>query len=300
MNIQYPWDALEELRPGEVPIRSNPVGDYVLDFSLPEGWERDGTLLRFEGVESGFACWLNGEYLGYSEDSFSPSEFELTPHLRPGGNRLAVRVFKWTPGSWLEDQDFFRCSGICRSVWLLRRPCVSLRDLELRTELSEDFCHAVLRVRGLLNGRGALRLTLWDRDNLLRSCMEPCGTDETVCAALDVEEPRLWSAEEPNLYTLLLETVDGSGTVTEYTEQKVGFRRIEIRDGLILLNGRRLVIKGVNRHDFSAAEGRVPDEKELERDIRLMKRNNINAVRTSHYPNQSAMYRLCDRYGHGI
>ena len=297
VNIQYPWDALEELRPGEVPTRFNPTADYVRDFSLPADWAGERVLLRFEGVESGFACWLNGAYLGYCEDSFTPKEFDLTPRLRAGGNRLAVRVCKWTPGSWFEDQDFFRFSGIFRSVWLLKRPRVSLWDLNLVNELSEDFSQGALYVVGRLEGRGALRLTLSDGETPLGTCTERADEFGEVYAELAVERPRLWSAEEPTLYTLLIETLDENGAVTELIRQDVGFRRIEIRDGLILLNGKRLVLKGVNRHDFSAASGRVPNERELERDLITMKRNNINAIRTSHYPNQSALYTLCDRYG---
>ena len=296
VNIQYPWDALEELRPGEVPTVFNPTADYVLDFPLPEGWA-DGAVLRFEGVESGFACWLNGTYLGYCEDSFTPKEFDLTPHVHPGLNRLAARVFKWTPGSWFEDQDFFRFSGIFRSVFLLRRPGVSLFNLNLTPDLSEDFSAGELYVVGQLEGEGALRLTLLDGERTLASCTEEADEYGEVYAELDLDCPKLWSAEEPNLYRLEIETLDVDGAVTEVTEQMVGFRRIEIRDGLILLNGKRLVLKGVNRHDFSAASGRVPNAEELERDLITMKQNNINAVRTSHYPNQSALYALCDRYG---
>ena len=297
VNIQYPWDAVEELRPGEVPTVFNPTADYALDFSLPAGWEQDRTVLRFEGVESGFACWLNGAYLGYSEDSFTPKEFDLTTHLHAGTNRLAVRVYKWTPGSWFEDQDFFRFSGIFRSVFLLRKPRVSLFSLNLVPEVSEDFTLGELHVVGLLEGEGALRLTLRDGERILASCTEQGDEYGEVYAELDLENPGLWSAEDPKLYTLLIETLDRSGGVSEVTEQRVGFRRIEIVDGLILLNGKRLVLKGVNRHDFSSASGRVPNVEELEKDLITMKQNNINAIRTSHYPNQSALYALCDRYG---
>ena len=297
VNIQYPWDAREELRPGEVPTVFNPTADYVLDFALPAGWEKDRCVLRFEGVESGFACWLNGAYLGYCEDSFTPKEFDLTPHLCAGSNRLAVRVCKWTPGSWFEDQDFFRFSGIFRNVFLLRKPRVSLFSLNLVPELSEDFSQGELYAVGLLEGEGALRLTLSDGEKVLATCTEQADEYGEVYAELDLVRPELWSAEDPKLYTLLVETLDETGTVTELTEQMVGFRRIEIAGGLILLNGKRLVLKGVNRHDFSSASGRVPNVEELEKDIRTMKQNNINAIRTSHYPNQSALYALCDKYG---
>ncbi len=296
VNTQYPWDALEELRPGQVPTHFNPVADYVRDFVLPEGFRDMELRLRFEGVESGFACWLNGQYLGYSEDSFTPAEFSLGAALRPGRNRLAVRVFKWTPGSWFEDQDFYRFSGIFRSVYLLALPGTALLDLSVVPELNEDFSRGRVRVDAKLRGEGSVRL------RLLREGRELCAAEAPIAeggarAELKVEAPALWSAEEPALYSLCLQVLDGAGALTQVTEQKLGFRRFEMKDGLMLLNGKRLVFKGVNRHDFSSLRGRVPDREELLRDIRTMKRHNINAIRTCHYPNQSALYALCDEYG---
>ena len=296
VNTQYPWDALEELQPGQTPVFFNPVADYVTEFTLPESFRGMNVNISFEGVESGFACWLNGRYLGYSEDSFDPADFSLDAALRPGRNRLAVRVFKWTPGSWFEDQDFYRFSGIFRSVWLYALPETALLDLKLSPELSRDFREGLLCVEAKTQGSGRLRLQLFREGREL--CAEEVPAEGGLARAeLRVDRPALWSAEIPALYTLRLQVLDARGQLCQIAEQELGFRRFELKDGLLLLNGKRIVFRGVNRHDFSSVSGRVPNREELLRDILTMKRNNINAIRTSHYPNQSELYALCDRYG---
>ena len=296
VNTQYPWDASEELEPGEMPSVFNPVADYVTEFVLPERFRGQEINISFQGVESGFALWLNGVYLGYSEDSFTPADFALADALREGRNRLAVRVYKWTPGSWFEDQDFYRFSGIFRSVFLYALPKTAVVDLSVVPTLSGDLLSGAVSVHARTKGEGSLRLSLRRGEAILEEKTAPIrgGHADTAFA---VERPALWSAEQPALYALRAEVLDESGTLTELLEQPVGFRRFEMKDGLMLLNGRRIVFKGVNRHDFSSISGRVPNRDELIRDIVTMKRNNINAIRTSHYPNQSAFYELCDRYG---
>ena len=296
VNTQYPWDAQEELKPGQVPEVFNPVADYVTEFELPEAFRGEEVNISFQGVESGFALWLNGQYLGYSEDSFDPADFALTSALREGKNRLAVRVFKWTPGSWFEDQDFYRFSGIFRSVYLYVLPRTAVRDLSVVPTLSEDFSEGRVEVCAKTRGEGHLHLSLLREDRLLAAADAPIRDGEAR-AVFSLARPELWSAECPALYRLLAEVLDGEGRSTEILEQELGFRRFELKDGLMCLNGKRIVFKGVNRHDFSSVSGRVPDEKELLQDIVTMKQNNINAIRTSHYPNQSALYALCDRYG---
>ncbi len=296
VNTQYPWDADEELQPGEMPTVFNPVADYVLDFRLPAGFCGGEVHVLFEGVESGFALWLNGNYVGYSEDSFTPSEFDLTPWLREGENRLAVRVYKWTPGSWFEDQDFYRFSGIYRSVWLCLVPETAVLDLSVVPLVSEELTAGTVEITATTKGAGSLRLTLTDEGRTI-AAGEAFFEDGLAAAELAVPAPVLWSAEFPKLYTLLLEVCSQEGSVTEVIRQRLGFRRFELKGGLMLLNGKRIVFKGVDRHDFSSKQGRVPDREELVRDIVTMKRNNINAIRTSHYPNQSALYELCDEYG---
>ena len=296
VNTQYPWDAAEELRPGEVPAVFNPVADYVCEFKMPEHAPGTEVCISFQGVESGFALWLNGQYIGYSEDSFTPAEFRLTDALCEGVNRLCVRVWKWTPGSWFEDQDFFRFSGIFRSVYLYLVPVTSVTDFTVKAELYDDFTRGLLRFTASLRGDGSLRLRLRGPGGFEAS-LSAAVPEGSFTAEIPVPEVVLWTAEDPVLYTLEIEVLNPAGAVTEFITQAAGFRRVEIRDGILLLNGKRLVLHGVNRHDFGSVFGRVPCREELEKDILTMKRNNINAVRTSHYPNQSALYELCDRYG---
>ena len=295
-NYQYPWDGKEALRPGEVPERFNPVADYVTQFTLPESFRGEEVNISFQGVESGFAVWLNGQYLGYSEDSFSPADFALGDALQEGVNTLSVRVFKWTPGSWFEDQDFFRFSGIFRSVYLYALPETAVTDLAVTPTLEKNLKSGTVAVRAKARGEGKLRLRLECEGMQVAEGTAVIILGEAQ-AKLEVTNPALWSAEDPALYRLTVEVLAEDGGITEVIPQELGFRRFEMKGGLMLLNGKRIVFKGVNRHDFNSRTGRVPDREELERDIITMKRNNINAIRTSHYPNDSALYALCDRYG---
>lgn len=295
VNTQYPWDGREELSPGEIPERFNPVASYVKYFEVPEAMRGKEIRIVFEGVESGMALWLNGVYVGYSEDSFTPSEFDLTPYLHEGENKLAVQVFKWTSSSWCEDQDFFRFSGIYRSVYLYAVPAVHVEDLEVRTIFAEgNLEQAKLTVRCRTKGAGVCQFRLKDGETTLfekEQKAEPEISFEEM-----MEKPKLWSAEEPYLYRLEIICTNESGTV-EYVSQPVGFRRFEMKNGRMLLNGKRIVFKGANRHDFSSVSGRHISYEELVRDVVTMKRNNINAIRTSHYPDDERLYELCDRYG---
>ena len=298
VNTQYPWDASEELQPGQMPEVFNPVADYVCSFRLPDSFRGEDVCISLQGVESGFALWLNGLYIGYSEDSFTPADFRLTDALCEGENRLAVRVWKWTPGSWFEDQDFYRFSGIFRSVFLYAVPRTAIIDLSVVPLLDDSLTKGTLHLSAHTQGGGTLRIRLFEGDRLL--CTQESVISEmfnSFSLSIDVDRPLLWSAEAPNRYRLELAVLDASGQLTELIPQEIGFRRIEIKDGILLLNGKRLVFHGVDRHDFSSICGRVPNREELLLDILTMKRNNINAIRTSHYPNQSALYELCDRYG---
>lgn len=293
VNIQYPWDGSEALMPGQVPERYNPVGSYVKYFVLPEYMAGKRIFISFQGAESGLAVWCNGQYVGYGEDGFTPSEFELTPYLRPGENKLAAQVFQFTAASWCEDQDFFRFSGLFREVYLYAVPAVHVRDLKITTNLSGDFARAQVRLAMEAWGSGAARCRLYDGESLTAERTVTLGE----AAELPVERPRLWSAENPALYRLEIAVLDDRGETTEVITEQVGLRRFEIRNGVMELNGRRILLRGVNRHEFSAERGRCVTEEETEKDILTMKRHNINAIRTSHYPNQSFFYRLCDRYG---
>lgn len=295
-NTQYPWDGREALVPGEIPERFNPVASYVKYFEVPGHMRGQEIRIVFEGVESGMVLWCNGAYVGYSEDSFTPSEFNLTPYLKDGENKLAVQVFKWTSSSWCEDQDFYRFSGIYRSVYLYAVPCLHVEDMTVKTLFTdEDFDRAKLSVQGKIKGSGVCKICLKDgEDTLFEKEQEADGafSFEEV-----IDKPMLWSAENPYLYKLELICCDKAGKTVEYVPQAVGFRKFEMKDNRMLLNGKRIVFKGVNRHDFSSIFGRCVSYEETVKDIVTMKRNNINAIRTCHYSDNEMLYELCDRYG---
>ncbi len=294
-NVQYPWDGREQIEPGEIPVYFNPVASYVKYFTVPERMQGQPLYISFQGVESGMALWLNGTYVGYSEDSFTPSEFELTPYLVEGENKLAVQVFKWTAGSWCEDQDFFRFSGIYRSVYLYTRPETHIQDIRIKTLLYGSYENADLDVCMQGIGKGRVSMRLMDGAETVAEACE--GLEGVLQVLLPVKSPRLWSAEDPYLYEFLLEVQDPEGETVEVISQMVGFRKFEMKGGVMCLNGKRIVFKGVNRHEFSSKTGRTVADAEILQDILTMKRNNINAIRTSHYPNDSRIYALCDKYG---
>lgn len=302
-NVQYPWDGREQIEPGQIPQNFNPVGSYVTYFEVPENMKGRPLYISFQGVESGMALWLNGCFAGYSEDSFTPSEFELTPYLKDGENKLAVQVFKWTSSSWCEDQDFFRFSGIFRTVYLYTAPKLHIQDMRIKTLLDDAYKDADLEIGLMLSGEregGSIEAALL-KDGMEIKKMSfgiDAKKEEMQLFHIPVEQPELWSAESPALYDLVLTVKDKAGNILEVVREKAGFRRFEMKDNLMCLNGKRIVFKGVNRHEFSSKTGRagITDEDML-KDILTMKRNNINAIRTSHYPNDSRLYRLCDEYG---
>ena len=337
-NIQYPWDGREDVWRDAVPTDFNPVASYVKYFTLPEGFVKNGLYISFQGVESGFALWLNGSYVGYSEDSFTPSEFDLTPYVKEGENKLALKVFKWTSSSWCEDQDFYRFSGIFRSVYLYTMPKVHVYDLKVQPVVAESLESADLVLDMEICGKAetveksaddakmqnvSAEITLTgSRDDSKEGAagsvsentifsetisFQPNNTSDTIrftdtgAATVhfeqEVNHPNLWSAEHPELYTLTVELLDESGNCVEYISQNIGFRRFEMKDGIMTLNGKRIVFKGVNRHEFSSKTGRAVSKEEVLQDIITMKQNNINAIRTCHYPDASGIYELCDRYG---
>ena len=294
-NVQYPWEGHEELHPGQIPERFNPVGSYVKYFHVPENMKGKRVFISFQGAESGLALWLNGTFVGYSEDSFTPSEFELTEYLKEGENKLAAQVFKWTASSWCEDQDFFRFSGIYRDVYLYTVPEVHVYDLKIRAIPDETLKKASLEIVTKTWGKGKLKLILSRKGEILLQDEKALDGEDTC--TWEILNPLLWSAEEPNLYDLDMEVYDENGMLQEIIPEKVGFRRFEMKDGIMTLNGKRIVFKGVNRHEFSSVTGRHVSREELIQDIVTMKQNNINAIRTCHYPDASPIYRLCDEYG---
>ena len=304
-NTEYPWDGLEDLRPGQLPESYNPVACYVKHFRLPEEMKGKRVFVSFQGAESCVAVWLNGMYIGFSSDSFTPHEFELTHALREGENKLACRVYRFCAGSWLEDQDFLRFSGLYRDVYLYAIPAVHLWDLNVTAEPDDAFSKGMVQWKAKVSAPEGSVLHLCLKDGKGAEIQhsecsvqhQESGADEAfLSGGFTVDTPRLWSAEDPYLYDLELVLSAPDGT-SETSLQRVGFRKIEIRNSVIRVNGVRVVFKGVNRHDFCGETGRAVTEEKLRRDLLLMKRNNINAIRTSHYPNTSALYRLCDELG---
>lgn len=305
-NIGYPW---KENTPPDIAGDTNPVSRYRRTFTVPDAWAGREVFLTFDGVESFFTLWLNGRELGFSKDSRTPATFRLTPHLRAGENLLAVEVIRWCDGSYLEDQDFWRLSGIFRDVTLWSTPAVHLRDFFVTTSPEGKSGAWTLRVQGELRNYGtntagaAVSASL--RDAAGRVVAETAIPRDTLQAGAtkpfemraSVASPQLWSAEIPALYSLVLEVKDATGRPTEAIPWRVGFRTVEIAGGQLLINGMPVLMRGVNRHEHDPDTGHVMTRERMIQDIVLMKQNNINAVRTCHYPNVPGWYDLCDEYG---
>ncbi|WP_279462574.1 beta-galactosidase [Aeromonas dhakensis] len=303
-NIKYPFSC----DPPRVPAE-NPTGCYSREFNVPTDWLASGqTRIIFDGVDSAFHLFCNGRWVGYSQDSRLPAEFDLTSFLCSGDNRLAVLVLRWSDGSYLEDQDMWRMSGIFRSVSLLHKPARHLMDIRVTPEL--DACYRDARLKIALqvaNGAGlSVVANLYDGGERVATLCQPIGTqaidekgeyDDRAECWLEVAAPRKWSAETPHLYRLTLTLLDERGEPIESEACDVGFRAVEIRGGLLRVNGQPLLIRGANRHEHHPATGHVVTPAAIEQDLLLMKQHNFNAVRCSHYPNHPELYRLCDRLG---
>ncbi|MBP3040092.1 DUF4981 domain-containing protein [Bacillaceae bacterium Marseille-Q3522] len=308
-NVRYPWEKTETIKAPFAPEKYNPVGQYVKKFTIPESWAKQPVYISFQGVESAFYVWLNGDFVGYSEDSFTPADFDITPYLIEGENTLAVEVYRWCDASWLEDQDFWRLSGIFRDVYLYSTPAIHIRDFFVQTDLDEKYRNANLTIDAEITAYFShhhtvtIEARLYDPDNIMvwnhpiSEVSQLTKENGTVSLSASVENPLKWSAEKPHLYTLVLCLKDQNEQIIEFESCKIGFRKFKIKDGLMKINGERIIFKGVNRHEFSADKGRAIDKEDMLHDIKLMKRHNINAVRTSHYPNHPLFYDLCDEYG---
>ena len=314
-NITYPWWGAnglgESAQPPYAPTRFNPVGQYRRTFDLPAHWRGRRVFVHFEGVKTAFYVWVNGRAVGYAEDSYVPGEFDLTTYLTPGRNLIAVEVYRFSDGAWMEDQDMIRLSGIFGSVYLYATPAVHLRDFKLDTPLRDGYRAADLKLTATVRdyaetatGAYVVEAELYDARRRpvwsapLRVTAD-LGTDHEVTAdgSRAVAGPALWSAEQPNLYTVVLRLRDPSGTVTERLSARVGFREFALKDGLMRINGQPISIRGTNRHQTHPDRGAAVTRADMAADIALMKRMNINAVRTSHYPNDPAWYDLADEYG---
>ncbi|WP_295340855.1 glycoside hydrolase family 2 TIM barrel-domain containing protein [uncultured Subdoligranulum sp.] len=293
-NTLYPWDGRAALRPPQIDWDNAPVGSYVLDFTLDEGLQGQRVCISFQGVEQAMYLWCNGHFVGYAEDSFTPSDFDLTDCLQEGVNRLCVEVHKRCSASWIEDQDFFRFSGIFRSVFLYAKPKVHLADLWLRAGLETDNATGTLAPRLKLEGETAgaqVQLRLVDDEGY--ALYDGPVTDDT----LELQGVQPWSHGTPTLYHALLTLTDADGAVQEVVPYDIGFRRFEMIDGVMCLNGERVVFNGVNRHEWNAEKGRAIGPEDMYAAMEVFRNNNINAVRTCHYPNQSLWYDLCDENG---
>jgi len=294
------------VNPPYIDHSDNPVGSYKRSFTIPSGWDGKEIFLSFDGVSSAFFVWINGEKVGYSEDSKTTAEFNITPFLRKGKNDIAVEVYRYSDGSYLECQDFFRLSGIKRSVWLHARPKTFIRDFFAKALLVNDYSDGLLNLSVDLESNDRrhtvirLEASLYDGDNKIFGETREAGrADSLALVELTAEIPdvRPWSAESPSLYTLLLTLADNRGRVLESVSARIGFRTAEVKDGRFLINGRAVLLKGTNMHEHDPVNGHTIDEQLMMKDIRLMKMHNINAVRTSHYPQPERFYELCDKYG---
>ncbi|UCF38125.1 MAG: DUF4981 domain-containing protein [Acidobacteriota bacterium] len=299
----FPYD------PPHVPRDGNETGLYRYSFDLPEQWSGNQVLIHFAGVQSAFYLWINGFQIGYSQGSMTPAEFNITERVRPGRNQLAVQVIRYSDGSYLETQDFWRLSGIFRDVFLVALPEVHIRDFEIVTDLDEQYRGGVLRVSGQIrnytdeSALSQIRARLRKRSGelLAEALVElpesPGNVDLPFVVEFALESVELWSAETPNLYDLTLALLTAEERELEVVSSRVGFREVEIRNAQVLINGEPVYFKGVNRHEFDPVSGRTLTVESMIRDLEVMKRYNINAVRTAHYPNDPRWYDLCDEYG---
>ena len=306
-NIKHPFEAT----PPRITADTNAVGLYRTTFTLPATWKEKPLFLHFGGVQSACYVWLNGQQLGYHEDGMTPFEFDISAVGKEGVNHLAVQVINWSDGSYLEDQDYWRLSGIFRDVSLLSPPSIHITDYTVQTDLDDDYRNATLKLNVYARNftRQAqygyqLITTLYDASGqkVISSTPRTIGmmdpaSEMPIQQEFPVTSPQKWSAESPYLYTLTMQIMNSEGTILEAISQRVGFREIKIQGGQLLVNGKPILIKGVNRHEFDPETGRVISRESMIRDITLMKQHNINAVRTSHYPNKAEWYDLCDEYG---
>ena len=314
-NSVYPFLPVN---PPYIPEDDNPIGNYIKHFDMPSGWKDKRIVLHFGGVSSAFYVWINGKKIGYSEGSRLPAEFDISSYVKNSNNNLAVQVLRWSDGSYLEDQDHWRLSGIHREVYLEATPKTYIQDFFVRTDLDSTFQNASLQIRPTIVNETKNDLKGWDLEvklfddkgiailgeSLRKSITEILnekynhrGNVDFPILQTKVNSPKLWSAETPNLYTLILNLKDANDQIVESRSSKIGFREIQISDGQLTINGQPVLLYGVNRHEHNLRTGKVVDEETMLKDVKLLKQFNFNAVRTSHYPNDPKWYELCDEYG---
>ena len=298
-NVSYPWSTQFANNPPFIEERNNYVGSYRRYFTVPASWKGERIFMHIGSATSNVTLWINGRFVGYSEDSKMAAEFDITPYVIPGGENLfAMQVMRWCDGSWLEDQDFWRFTGIAREVYLYSRPTTSLGDVRIVTDLDSRYRDAVLNVSmDIVNPDGnTVRLSLYDAEGKEVAAASSDVDGGTVNVAMNMRNPFKWTAETPYLYSLYI-SLEKDGKILETVPQKVGFRKIEIRNSQVLVNGKPVLFKGADRHEMDPSGGYVVPLERMIQDIRIMKDLNINAVRTSHYPDDPRWYDLCDLYG---
>lgn len=296
LNVGYAWRNQFTNNPPYVPVENNHVGSYRREIVVPADWKGKDIIAHFGAVSSNMYLWVNGKYVGYSEDSKLEAEFDLTPYLKPGQkNIIAFQVFRWCDGSYLEDQDFFRYTGVSRDCYLYTRNKKRIDDIRVTPDLDSEYKNGSLAVELKLKGSSKVTLDLLDANNEVVATKEVGGSGR-VSTTIDLAEPHKWTAETPYLYTLRATLKDG-GKVSEVVPIKVGFRKIELKDAQVLVNGQPVLIKGADRHEMDPDGGSYVSRERMIQDIQIMKQFNINAVRTSHYPDDNFWYDLCDKYG---
>lgn len=308
VNVRYEFFT-DNPTPPLVPKDYNPTGSYIRTFSIPKNWKDKQVFLHFGAVKSFFYLWINGQYVGLSKDSKTPAEFNITKYLKPGENKLAMQVLRWSDGSYLECQDMWRMSGINRDVYLFAKPGTYIRDFFANGSLTNNYRDGLLKLTtyfGLPDGtlmNTKLRVSLYGKQSAtpvftdLIDLSGIAGKTDSIYFEKFIPDPLKWSAEYPNLYRIMLSLVDDKGNILESVSNRIGFRTSEIKDGLLLVNGQKVKLKGVNRHEHDPVKGHVISRELMLKDVQLMKQNNINAVRTCHYPDDPYWYELCDEYG---
>lgn len=299
INPGYAWSSVERPVPTSVPSVENHVGSYVKDIKIPADWDGKQIFIHFGSVTSNIYLWVNGKFVGYSEDSKLGAEFDLTKFIRKGENRIAFQVFRWSDGSWLEDQDFFRLSGVARQVYMYARPEARLNDIFIKTDLDNElYRDAKIDITGSIIGAGAkATFEILQSGKVAATATTKAGKNGAFAAQIDMQDVKLWSAESPNLYQLITKIYNAKGELTEVIPQNIGMREVEIKNAQVLVNGKAVLFKGVDRHEIDPDGGYLVSKERMEQDIKLMKQLNVNAVRTSHYPNDPYWYELCDKYG---
>jgi beta-galactosidase len=295
VNSGYPWHNQFRNNPPEFPVENNHVGSYRREIDIPAGWTGKQIFAHFGSVTSNIYLWVNGQFVGYSEDSKLEAEFDITKYLKPGKNLLAFQTFRWCDGTYLEDQDFFRYAGVGRDCYLYARNQICIKDIRITPDLDADYRNGSLNIEVSLSASTKVDFELFDATGKSVASANSTNSGKSAKCVFNIDNPAKWTAETPELYTVIASIQ--SGKVQEFIPIKTGFRKVEIKNSQLLVNGKPVIIKGVNRHELDPNRGYVLSLERMVQDIKIMKENNINAVRTCHYPDNNLWYELCDQYG---